>query len=343
MNRSLVFCAAIAIAVTATPLFADFSYDESTQMTGGSMLPMMRMAGAFSKNSRKITEPVLSTTSIQGNRMVRKDADASTIIDLDKQTITTINFPKKSYSVVTFEQLKQQMAAMSEKMHSKNASQTTPSFDVKIEDTGKTKNVNGNNTHQMKMTMTMTGKDEKSGAQGGMDVVSEMWIAPDVAGYGEARDFQRRMSQSLGFVPGQNPMLSRPDMANAMTELYKQGSKLDGMPLATTIRMGVNLQGLQTASGQPPSNPDTQTAAPPPASPAEALAGALGRFGMGRRKKTNDSSPETANSSDSAACLMEMTTEVKSYNSAPVDSAMFQVPSGFKEVDQDFTNARKHQ
>jgi hypothetical protein len=336
MNRSLVFCAAITIALAATPLFADFSYDESTQMTGGSLLPMMRMASAFSKSGRKMTEPVLSTTSIQGNRMVRKDPDSSTIIDLDKQTITTINFPKKSYSVVTFEQLKQQMAAMSEKMHSKNANQPTPSFDVKIEDTGKTKTVNGNNAHETKMTMTMSAKDASSGAQGGMDVVSDMWIAPGVAGWSEARDFQRRMAERLNWTPGGNPMLNRPDMANALAEYYKQGSKLDGMPVATTIRMGANLQGLQTASGQPASNPDTQTAAaPPPTSPTEALAGALGRFGMGRHKKTSESSaPDTGNSSDSAGCLMEMTTEMKAFSSAPVDSALFQVPSGFKEVDQ---------
>ncbi|MDQ2950604.1 MAG: DUF4412 domain-containing protein [Acidobacteriota bacterium] len=333
MNRSLIVRAALIISVTAVPLLADFTYDETSQMTGGSMLQVMQMAARFSKDSRKMTQPILTTISFQGNRMLRKTADEATIIDLDKQTITTINFAKKSYSVGTFEELKQQMAAASEKMRSKTADQPTASFDVKVEDTGKTKNVNGSNTHEMKMTMTMSGKDEKSGTQGAMDVVSDMWIAPDVAGYGEARDFQRRMAQSLGWTPGQNPMLSRPDVAKAMAEVYKQGSKLDGMPLATTIRMGANIQGTPATSGQAPSNPDAQNASASPESVAGALAGALGGFGMGRHKKQKDSK----DSKDSDPCLMEMTTEINNYNSNPADSAMFQVPSGFEKVDE-----RKH-
>jgi hypothetical protein len=348
MTRTLIFRAALAIGVASVPLLADFTYDETSQMTGGSMLPMMRMASAFSKDSRKITEPIQTTVSFQGNRMLRKSADQATVIDLDQQTITTVNFAKKNYSVVTFEQLKQQMAAMSEKMHSQKADQPTPTFDVKVEDTGKTRTVNGNNTHETKMTMTMSATDAKSGAQGGMDVVSDMWIAPEVPGYGEARDFQRRMAESLGWTPGMNPMLNRPDMAKAMAELYKQGSKLDGMPMATVTRMGGNLQGVPAASGDAPAgqaapNSDTQASNAPPESVAGALAGAFGgRFGMGRHKKTNDSAPAAENSSkDAAPCLIEMTTEVKSYNTTPVDSALFQVPSGFKKLEQDFSQKRR--
>ena len=347
MNRSLIVRAAIALGMAASPLLADFTYDETSQMTGGSLLQIMRMAGAFSKDSRKITEPIQTTVSFQGNRMIRKTADQATIVDLDQQTITTINFAKKSYSVTTFEQLKQQMAEMSEKMHSKNGDQADASFDVKLDDTGKTRTVNGSNTHEMKMTMTVSGKDAKSGAQGGMDVVSDMWIAPNVTGYAEARDFQRRMAETLGWAVGNNPMLNRPDMAKAMAEFYKQGSKFDGMPMASTMRMG-NMQGSPGASGQDSSSQNAPAAAAPPESVAGALAGAFGgRFGMGRHKKKDDAAPadstsaQSGDSKDSAACLLEMTTEVKSYNSSPVDSAMFQVPAGFDKVDEDITKQRR--
>ena len=93
----------------ATPSFADFRYDETTQITGGTVVSMMKLAGAFSKDAKKAMDPVTSTVLVQGNRMARVNPDRTEIIDLDKETITTIDPRKKQYTVVTFEQMKQQM------------------------------------------------------------------------------------------------------------------------------------------------------------------------------------------------------------------------------------------
>lgn len=359
MNHSLVVRAVLTLSISAAPLLADFTYEQTSQVTGGAILQVMHMASVFSKNSRKMTQPILTTISIKGNRMIRKTADEATVIDLDQQTITTIHYAEKKYSVTTFEQMKQQMAAMAEKMRSNKAQQQQgANFDVKVNDTGQTKTVNGNNTHEMVMTMTASGTDEKSGDRGALNIVSDMWIAPNVSGYGEMRDFQRRMAETLGWVPGQNPMINRPDMVKAMAELYKQGSKLDGMPLATTVRMGGSMQGTPESSSdpQPAQNPQTaqdpqQNASPAPASVGDALTGALGgHFGLGRRKKqqakseTTDPEPsaQKASSQQSEASLMEMTSEVTNYNSGTVDPAMFQVPSDFVKIEEDLTNPRKH-
>src|SRR4051812_48899152 len=70
-------------------------------------------------------------------------------------------------------------------------------FDVKVNDTGQSKLINGNNAHEMIMTITMQGADPKSGSKGGIDMTTDMWIAPQVAGYQEVRDFYRRMSEKL--------------------------------------------------------------------------------------------------------------------------------------------------
>jgi hypothetical protein len=352
MNHTFVLRAVLTASISAVPLLADFTYDQTSQLTGGAILQVMHMASLFSKNSRKMTQPILTTVSIKGNRMIRKTADEATVIDLDQQTITTIHYAEKKYSVTTFEQLKQQMAAMAEKAQSSKTQQQGASFDVKVNDTGQTKTVNGNSTHEMVMTMTASGTDAKSGDQGALNIVSDMWIAPNVAGYGEVRDFQRRMAETLGWVPGQSPLINRPDMVKAMSEFYKQGSKLDGMPLATTVRMGGSMQATPESSSEPqPAQESRQNAAPAPASVGEALTGALGgRFGLGRRKKqqakseTADPEPsaQKASSNQSEASLMEMKSEVTNYNSGTVDPALFQVPSDFVKVDEDLTNPRKH-
>src|SRR5258708_39664822 len=72
-----------------TCLLADFSYEQSTKMTGGSMMGMMKLAGAFSKQAR---EPIQASVSVKGNRMVHGYKDHATVIDLDSETITEINF-----------------------------------------------------------------------------------------------------------------------------------------------------------------------------------------------------------------------------------------------------------
>lgn len=350
MKNSFVLRGALAASISAIPLLADFTYEQTSQITGGAMLQMVRFAGAFSKNTRKMTDPIPTTVSIKGNRMLRKTPDEATVIDLDQQTITTIHFANKTYSVTTFEQLKQQMAAMAERMKSHGAQQPDTSFDVKVNDTGQTKAINGNSAHEMVMTITASSTDAKSGGQGALNIVSNMWIAPNVPGYAEARNFQRRMAESLGWVPGENPMINRPDMVKAMSQVYKEGSKLDGMPLATTVRMGGTVQGTADASDQKQaSDKPQQDAAPAPASVGEALTGALGgHFGLGRRKKQARSEPADAQSPASEnkgkqadASLLEVTSDVTSYNSGAVDAAVFQVPSDYSKIDEEIMGPRK--
>ena len=350
---------AILVCCAVPYLYADFSYEQTTKITGGAMVGMMKFAGAFSKDARKAMDPIKSTTSIKGNRMVHRTADSASIIDLDKETITQINYAKKTYSVATFAQIKQAMDEMTQKAREQKASSTEQKgkpgeqvdmhFDVKVNETGQSKLINGNNAHEMIMTMTMQGSDQKSGAKGGIDMTTDMWIAPQVAGYQEVRDFYRRMSEKLEWTPGANPiMMSRPDMARAMAQLYKEGAKLDGMPVYETIKMGGKMEGTADASGsQSQSQSQTQASRdsnPPPTSVTGALGAALGGRlgGFGRHKKqpppdSDTSTPPPSGDSGSnsvSGSLVEMTTEVLSYSSGPADASGFEVPSGFSQVQE---------
>ncbi|MGI8989527.1 MAG: hypothetical protein ACR2I2_08070 [Bryobacteraceae bacterium] len=333
----------LVLICAATPfLYADFTYDSTSRITGGALVGMMKFAGAFSKDARKVMDPISSTTSIKGNRMVTKTADSSTIVDIDKETITHVDFARKAYSVVTFAQMKQAMEDMAQKMQQQKGGGGQPppdmQFDIKMNDTGQTKTINGNNAHEVVMTMTMQGADAKSGAKGGMDVTTDMWIAPKVSGYQEVRDFSRRMSQKIAWTPMANPLINRPDMQRAMAELAKEGSKMDGLPVLETIKMGGRLEGTPDASSS--QTQSSRNSSPPPASVSDALGAALGGKiglgGFGRRKKeappadSGDGGPTSVSGS-----LMEMTREVTNFSSAPADPSLFEVPAGFSQVQED--------
>jgi hypothetical protein len=348
---------AILVCIAAPCLYADFSYEQTTKITGGALVGMMKFAGAFSKDARKAMDPIKSTTSVKGNQMVHRTADSASIIDLDKETITQINYAKKTYSVATFAQIKQAMDQMSQKMQEQKGNsggqQVDMHFDVKVNDTGQTKMINGNNAHEMIMNITMQGADAKSGTKGGIDMATDMWIAPQVSGYQEVRDFYRRMSEKLEWTPGANPILmSRPDLARAMAQLYKEGSKLDGMPLYETIKMGGKVEGTSDASASQSQaqSQSSQDSTPAPASVSSALGAALGgRFGLGGHKKkqapanSDTSAPPPsggAGSNSASGSLLEMTTEVISYSPGPADPSFFEVPSGFSQVQEDALHSK---
>ena len=241
---------AITLLLAASLLPADFTYQETSTITGGAMQSMMKVAGVFSKQLR---EPMKATVSIKGNRMAHRGVNSASIIDLDSETITHIDLQKKTYSVLTFEQMKQLMEDAAKKMQQNKKDNADITWKVSANSTGNAKQISGFDAKEMLVKMTMEGTDQKSGQKGGMDIVMHNWLAPGVPGYAEVRDFQRKMAEKLNWAPGGNMFMARPDIAKGMADAAKEMSKLDGTPVLTTMAMGatgtVNETTGQAAAG----------------------------------------------------------------------------------------------
>src|SRR5271169_512568 len=78
---------------SGTTLLADFSYQTNSKITGGMMASAMKVAGVVSKQAR---EPIESTVMVKGDRMATVSAHAAHIIDLKSETMTEVNFDKKT-------------------------------------------------------------------------------------------------------------------------------------------------------------------------------------------------------------------------------------------------------
>jgi len=341
MFRRLATIAGIT-TVAASTMLADFSYQETTKVTGGALVSAMKAVGVFSKQARQAGEPVQSTVAVKGDRLVHRTALHAAIIDLAAQTITSVDLQKKTYSVMTFDEMKQALEQMQQKMQQKrpNGDQPDMKFKVSSNNTGQTKQINGFEAKEMILKMEMEGTDQKSGQTGSMVVTADTWIAPSVPGYSEVRDFYRRMAEKINWTPSGNMFMSRPDVAQGMAEVYKESAKLDGMAVFQTTTMGA--AGTAPADGSNP-QPAAQQAPADRPSVGSALGGALGgKFGLGR-KKTQDSqaqAPAPASSSGSASgVLLEMTTEMNDFSANPVDASQFEVPAGFTRVESEMKRA----
>lgn len=357
-------CFAFAIFLTGTPalLRADFTYQETTQMTGGSLMTMMKALGPFTRSAR---EPIVSTHIVKGNRMATITKDRISVIDLDKETITTIETARKTYTVMTFAQMKQAMEDAANRAKSESGKSDKPAengsndvqakFKVSAKATGQTKTVQGLNAREMLLTMTMEGTNTKTGDSGNMDITTDGWYAP-VPGYDEVKEFNKRLAAKLSYAFGssmqqlvQTMSAQNGQSGNVsanMEELSKEMAKMDGVPVETHVSMG----GTATPGASPNASTSSTSSAPPPPqqqapqqSTSSAIASAaLGRFGLGRKRKDDSQPPPQSTSSDAAPAssngsaagtLMEMTTTLTSFSSAPADTSQFEVPAGFKQVE----------
>jgi carbon monoxide dehydrogenase subunit G len=336
MIKKALSLACLTILASAG-LQADFSYEQASKVTGGMMAGMMKMAGALSSSAREAGN---MTVMVKGDRMAQLNANTGTVIDLGKETITEINFRGKTYSVVTFAQMAQYIEQMSKKMQ--QGGKAEMNFKASVKETGQSKQVAGFPTREVVLTLEMQSTDQTSGNKGSMNVISDMWLATGIAGYGEVRDFQQRMAQKLAWTPGASAFTQgRADMAKGFADLQKEGAKLDGVPVLQVVSMTMAGEGQP---GQP-----SQPVAKKEEAPAPSIGGALGRLGglagLGRRKKeepkAEDQPAPAATSSGAPGALMETTTEFSAFSTAPVDAAKFEVPAGFRQVESEMVKGLK--
>jgi hypothetical protein len=314
--------------------FADFKYDQTTRMTGGSMLRMMQMVG------RSATDPQTSTISVKGDKMATRTKDSIFIVDLGAETTTTVNLKDQTYSVMTFAQTREQM----EKAFGKGGDKVDANVSVDGKSTGKTATVNGMPTSEWFMTMLVEGNS--GGQKGQMRMEMSNWISKSqVAGFDEVTAFQKKMVEKMGLATLSGPAgpMAQPGMAKGMAEMAKKMAEMGGVPVITVMRMIPTdpeqikqMEAMQAQGEGAPGRP----------SMGDALSGALGGRlgGFGRKKKTEEapaaapaaqpakSAAPVEGSFSSAASMMEMTTETNNFSAQSIDGSVFAVPAGFKQV-----------
>jgi hypothetical protein len=206
-------------------------------------------------------------------------------------------------------------------------------------------------------------------------MTNDMWMAPEIPGYSEVRDFNMRMAAKMGTVFGgatgslMSPQMlaAQPGMLSGMADMAKEMSKLKGVPVSQVMRMGTTADGspLPAASEAPlpPSNGPsagsvasgagasaTDSATNSATSSAASHVGLsglanLGGFGFHKKKPQPDqpvNQPAQANGAQpngaqqNAAVLMESSVEMTRFSSAPVDTTLFNVPADYNKVASEY-------
>ena len=101
----------MALVLLAGPLacYADSSYEHTTQITGGQLINTLKKIPFMGKQVKALADPQVETTMVHGNQKAIVAKDYTEIWDLDKEQIIHIDNLKKTYSVVTFADMRKMM------------------------------------------------------------------------------------------------------------------------------------------------------------------------------------------------------------------------------------------
>ena len=337
------------LLLSSSLALADFSYEQRSQITGGAMAGMMKLAGTFSK---KLREPMSTWTYVKGNKVAHVTGTSSQIFDIDAETVTHVDHEKKTYSVMTFAQMREAMAKMGSSLKAETSKEDVETHaKVDVKETGRKKLVANQNTSETLLSFIYEMKDKQGKESAQMETQSSSWLATNVAGWKEYSEAQQRLGVKMarGMAAG-SPMGAGPGMQPGMSEswgvLAAKMAQMNGVPMLQIVRMGPagQLPPTNTMGEAKPAAAEEPAAERPKASDiiGGALGGRLGGFG-GRKRKDQDREQMPQKSAGAASpeggMLMEMTIETLQVSSLPVDASKLAVPAGFQQVESDMLKA----
>ena len=220
--------AILLAAFFCTPLRADYSYERRIQITAGELYDALREQEPPHKPGRRDPVAAADVTTInliKGNRMAMIGKVHTTVIDIAAETITEIDFSKKTYSVLPFAQMQKLL---------EDAAGHAPhetSFKVTAQRPGQTRTVGILNASETILSL--------AGVSGGQNITVDSWIGT-VPGYDQMIDFNRRLAAKMGdaFASGMAQLaLSAPQTLQGFGEAAKELNKLTGAPFDTTIKI----------------------------------------------------------------------------------------------------------
>ena len=312
---------------------ADVKTQERTQVRfEGAIGKMVNMFGG--KGAR---EGLTTTVSLKGQRMLSITGETGEIIDLAEEKVYTLDLKGKSYSVMTFAEMRKRMEEAMAKAE-KDAAAAKPEaekpasnepkkeyeVDFTIADGSGAKQVAGMDTKESVATITVREKGKTLEEAGGLVLETHLWMTPKVAALQELADFRMRYAQKVyGPMMAQaapnmtQAMAMYPQMKDAMAKLAEEGKKLNGSPLLTEAIFIV---------AAPPGSQSEQKAEPAPG--LGGLLGGLGRF----RKKGNEApapAPAAAAQAPGRATVLTTTTETLQITPSATDADVA-LPAGLK-------------
>lgn len=289
---------AVGFAGTGTA-WADASYQETVQISGGSMVESLRSMPFGQSQIRKMFDPINSRTMLHGNQLATVSKNSTQIIDLDRETITRIDSERKTYSVTTFDQMRQAIQDAQQKLEQAPPQQAqqaadapsqpaTPplqiTFDVSVSTPGVSKVINGVMAQEQLMVLKAHVTDPNAQSANGPNSVTytymqDIWTTPELPELQQIDDFYARYGKVLmrgvdtsALMKAMRPAVGGASMGAIFASNPQMGPAFQQMTQKMAAEMqkihGVTVLEITRLGGEAmPATPGSGAVPPPPATP----------------------------------------------------------------------------
>jgi len=208
----------------ALSLRADVTYIDKVHYNGGTMIDMAKKMASSPMGARmgQSFQDRTYTVYVKGNKMARVSETTTTIMDYDAGSMTNIDHARKTYSVITFDQIKQMQERMQQMTHSQGE------FDVNVSKTGKTKMIDGQTASETIITAT-----SKAGATAKFK--SDVWTVSSVPGADELHAFHLKAATANADAFGGAGMMG--GAGQAMAAAGREALRLGTVPVETETQI----------------------------------------------------------------------------------------------------------
>ncbi|HXW08360.1 MAG TPA: hypothetical protein VD833_24220 [Vicinamibacterales bacterium] len=251
-RKILLFCSLVLplLVAPAAPAAADVKTREKSQVKFEGMLGTM--ANMFGGKAAR--EGVVFTNAVKGNRKAVLNDTTGRIVDLGEEKVYELDMKRKTFEVITFEELRRRMREAQQKAQenakrqpdAQEPGQKEPGREVEIDfdvkETGQKRTIAGYDARQVIMTIAVREKGRTLEEGGGLVVTSDSWLGPQIPGMQEMAEFEMKYwkaiapeasgisAEQMAAVYALYPMIRQ-----AMDRLSRESTRLEGTPLATTL------------------------------------------------------------------------------------------------------------
>jgi hypothetical protein len=209
----------------------------------------------------------------------------------------------------------------------KDPNQKEYEVDFDLKNTSEARTINGFDTKKSVMTVTVREKGKTLNDAGGMVMTTDLWLAASAPSTRDLVEFDRKYAEKIygPMVVGASAqdmamaMAMYPQIKPAIEKMAAEGTKLQGTPVLTDMRM----------EAVPPGTANqTAEALPAPEQPEQKK----GRFGglMAGMKKMAEAGKSDPNAKPQRAIILTTSVEMLKLTT-DVDAASVAMPAGFTE------------
>lgn len=319
-----------ASVLSAQALRADVTMKQTTVIKG---LPMVGDVTTHStvqvSGDRQRQETRTDMSGMLGRMMAGGNQEAVQIVRLDKDLTWSLNPKEKTYTEMTFQQMRDLMKSMGmeleDGMDELEADGGDVDMKIDVRKTGKRKKVAGIDTEEVVITADGEAEDEETGEVVRSRWIMNLWMAGDEKGLKELEEFNKAMAGKMGFDAGSADQLSTllSAYADGLKALTKEMEGVGGIPLETHMQIEVE--------GEEPEGGDGIGI---DLGNQGGVAGAIGKRMLGAKKPEREPKAEKPRASaEGFRIVMQSTTVVTEVSTGGLAAGVFEVPEGYRRVD----------